>query len=122
VLLQLPLNFEEREEGAAPFPPLTSQDVLITGSGWKQSAADVVLSSAGWVAVTAEKGIEIALKAHTPQGKGIYTRQPALFDDAVNERGRRERYGNRTAYLSNTKKRQTTRRINRNRSTNSPSQ
>lgn len=96
------MNFEDREEA---FPPLAAQDLSITGTGWKQSAADVILSSAGWVAVTVGNGEEVLLKAHTPKGKGIYVRQPSLFEEAVNERGKREHYGNRTAYLGNAKKR-----------------
>ena len=36
----------------ARFPPLKPELVCVTGSDWSSSAADVVLSSAGWVAVT----------------------------------------------------------------------
>lgn len=35
---------------------LQPQLVSVTGTGWGSSAADVVLSSAGWVAVTVGKG------------------------------------------------------------------
>jgi len=58
----------------------------------------VVLSSAGWVAVTVGEGNDLTLKAYTPLGKGIHVREPALFPEAVNQRGKRERYGTRTAY------------------------
>ena len=32
--------------------PLFSQKLVVNGEGWSRSAADVVLSSAGWVSVT----------------------------------------------------------------------
>lgn len=47
----------------------------------------------------------IMLRAHTPKGKGIHVRQPALFDEAINQRGKRERHGNRTAFLGSVKRR-----------------
>lgn len=100
--MQLPLDYAERD--GPPFPPLVSQDISIAGAGWKRSAADVVLSSVGWVAVTIGEDEALALRAHTPKGKGIYVRRPPLFEEAVNQRGKRERYGNRTAYHGNAKK------------------
>lgn len=57
----------------------------------------MVLSSAGWVSVTFGGEEDMILRAHTPMGKGVYVR-PALFDEAVNLRGKRERYGNRTVF------------------------
>ena len=102
MFLQLPLDYAERD--GPPLPPLVSQDISMTGAGWKRSAADVVLSSAGWVAVTIREEEEMALRAYTPKGKGIYMRRPSLFEEAVNQRGKRERYGNRTAYHGDAKK------------------
>lgn len=92
------------EERGSPFPPMDYQDIFIDGAGWKKSAADIVLSSAGWVAVTFGGEDRMLLRAHTPYGKGIFVRQPALFEDAVNQRGSRERYGNRTAFLGYNRK------------------
>ena len=46
---QIPFGDSER---LSQFPGLQPQLLSITGAGWKSSAADVVLSSAGWVAVT----------------------------------------------------------------------
>lgn len=66
---------------------------------------DIVLSSAGWVGVTFGGEDEVLLRAHTPHGKGVYVRQPSLFEDAVNQRGKRERKGNRTAFRGDIKKR-----------------
>ena len=99
--MQLPLDFEAR---GAPFPILEAKDLSVCGKGWKQSAVDVILSSAGWVAVTAGVDMELSLQVHTPGGKGIYVRQPALFPEAINERGKRVRSGTRTAYRGVPKK------------------
>ena len=101
IYTQLPLSFEER---GTPFPMLEHQEIILRGLGWKKSAADVILSSTGWVAVTVGGEDGVKLRVHTPKGKGIYIRQPALFDEAVNQRGKRERYGNRTAFLGKAKK------------------
>lgn len=102
VFLKLPLGVEDRD---SPFPPLGHQDITISGAGWKRSAADVVLSSAGWVGVTFGGEGEVTLRAHTPHGRGIHIRHPSLFEGAVNQRGKRERGGNRRAFLGNAKKR-----------------
>ena len=80
------------------FPALLPQEVTLCGLDWKQSAADVVLSSAGWVSCTIGQGMDATLRAYTPSGKGIFVRTPALFPSGVNERGKRSRTGNRTAF------------------------
>ena len=69
------------------FPPLGSQDFTIQGIGWDTSAADVVLSSVGWVSVTAGVGSLVTVKAHTPNAVGLYIRQPALLPTSVQRRG-----------------------------------
>ena len=92
---QIPVGGSER---LATFPALQSKELIIRGVGWKQSASDVVLSSAGWIAVMVGANMEIILRAHTPGGKGIYCREPALLPDAVQERGKRSQKGNRTAF------------------------
>lgn len=46
---QLPFGDSER---LGRFPVLQPQVVTVVGAGWSSSAADVILSSAGWVAVT----------------------------------------------------------------------
>ena len=71
---------------------------MIRGEGWQRSAADIVLSSAGWVSVTLGENQEAELVAYTPGGRGVFVRRPALFPDAVNERGKREKSGNRTRF------------------------
>ena len=69
------------------FPPLGSQDFTIKGIGWGTSAADVVLSSVGWVSVTAGIGSLVTVKAHTPNAVGLHIRQPALLPTSVQRRG-----------------------------------
>ena len=86
------------------FPPLESKELLIHGTGWKASTADVVLSSAGWVSVTIGQEKEALLKAYTPRGKGIFVREPPLFPLAVNDRGKRSRKGNRSSFKGKVKK------------------
>lgn len=93
--VQIPTGGSER---LATFPVLQSQEHIIRGVGWKQSASDVVLSSAGWVSVMVGANMDIILRAYTPGGKGIYCREPALLPDAVQERGKRSKKGNRTAF------------------------
>lgn len=65
------------------------REISIIGKGPKESAADITLSSAGWVAVTAPSGTTVELFAYTPGGAGIITRAPALLPFAVNQRGAR---------------------------------
>lgn len=77
---------------------LLPQDLLVRGEGWRHSAADVVLSSAGWVSVTLGENQMAKLVAYTPGGRGVFVRRPALFPDAVNKRGKREKIGNRTKF------------------------
>lgn len=89
------------------FPVLDSQQMTISGSGWKASTSDIVLSSAGWVSVTLGQEREAWLRAYTPLGKGIFVREPPLFPLAVNQRGKRSRKGNRTAFKGKPKKERT---------------
>ena len=86
------------------FPPFKSEQLTIHGTGWKASTADVVLSSAGWVSVTIGQEKAALLRAHTPQGKGIFVRDPPLFPLAVNQRGKRSQKGNRSAFKGKVKK------------------
>lgn len=94
-LLMVPCGDAER---LSWFPALLGEEHTVTGVGWKSSCADIVLSSAGWVAVTMGVDMKVSLKAFTPSGKGMFVRVPSLFPSAVNERGKRSRKGNRTSY------------------------
>uniref|UniRef100_A0A914XK78 G domain-containing protein n=1 Tax=Plectus sambesii TaxID=2011161 RepID=A0A914XK78_9BILA len=69
-------------------PGMRSRPLSITGKGAKESAADITLSSTGWVAVTAPSGTTVELFAYTPGGVGIITR-PSFLPFAVNQRGAR---------------------------------
>ena len=100
VFAQIPFGSTERLQ---QFTELRFQDLSVSGAGWRQSAADVVLSSAGWVAVTGGRGHVFALRAYTPGGRGIYCREPALCPEAVNERGKRSQKGNRAAFTGRKK-------------------
>ncbi|KAF1385140.1 hypothetical protein PFLUV_G00127580 [Perca fluviatilis] len=53
--LQVPLGGSERMK---EFPALVPQEFRLEGGGYLQAAADIKLSSAGWVAVTAAEGDE----------------------------------------------------------------
>ena len=72
----------------ASFPKLESRDFSFTAIGWKESAADVVLSNIGWVAVTGGSGSEVSLKAYTPSAVGLDLREPALLPTSVRQRGK----------------------------------
>ncbi|KAK7793917.1 hypothetical protein R5R35_011850 [Gryllus longicercus] len=79
-----------KPERLSQWPGLTSypQPFEVTGIG-RESAADVVLSSAGWIAVTPEEGFTCVLRAWTPFARGIHFRQPALLRFSVCLRGRK---------------------------------
>lgn len=65
-------------------------DILeFTGEGPKLCCGDVVLSSIGWVAVTAKKGSVCKVHAWTPLAKGIHVRKPSILIYAVNLKGKR---------------------------------
>lgn len=75
----------------ADWPGLQASDELINikGSGWKESCADIVLSSAGWVSISAAEYMEMCFKVWTPYARGIHLRQPSLLPFAINFRGKR---------------------------------
>ncbi|XP_071445477.1 nitric oxide-associated protein 1 [Hetaerina americana] len=73
------------------WPPLASKDYDVVGIGWKESSADVLLSSAGWVAITAGRGVACSLRAHTPRGFGVDLRTPSLLPHSVVQKGPRRR-------------------------------
>ena len=69
------------------FPKLKSRDFTVTGKGWKESVADVILSNIGWIAVTVGAGSKVTLRAYTPNGLGLDMREPALLPTSVTQRG-----------------------------------
>ncbi|ODM92512.1 Nitric oxide-associated protein 1, partial [Orchesella cincta] len=87
-VLGIPCGGADRLEG---FPELKSKEVSFEGKGQNCSCGDVVLSSIGWIAVTVGHGQNVKLLVHTPDGKGIFVRTPALLPNAVNWKGKRIR-------------------------------
>ena len=77
---------------------MESEEFTVTGGGFGSSVCDIILSSVGWVCVTAGFEHEIKLLAYTPNGKGIFMRSPSLFPKAVTERGKRSNKGNKTFF------------------------
>lgn len=94
--VQIPVGGKSRMQD---FPQLQSQFIQVEGTGWKQSAVDVVLSSAGWVAITGGVGDKVTLTAHTPHGLGIFVRCPPMLPYEVNNRGKRSKLGLRTDFV-----------------------
>lgn len=68
--------------------------VLKSASSWK-GCGDVVLSSLGWVCITAQRG-EVRLRAYTPEGRGLFLRQPPILPFCAQLRG--SRIGGTPAY------------------------
>lgn len=91
----MPVGDPERIDA---FPPLEPEELIVTGRGLSSSVCDVILSSVGWVCVTAALEHKIKILAYTPNGKGIFMRSPSVFPTAVNERGKRSKKGNRTFF------------------------
>ena len=80
------------------FPELLGRELSVTGltgsgvgniagGNWR-GAADIVLSSVGWVMVCPRQGEETRWVAWTPGGRGIVAREPFL-PNAINYRGKR---------------------------------
>ncbi|XP_010150107.1 PREDICTED: nitric oxide-associated protein 1, partial [Eurypyga helias] len=85
-LLKVPMGGEERMK---EFPPLISQDITLKGIGTKEAVADIKLSSAGWVAVTAHAEEKLLLRAYTPEGTALVVREPPLLPYISTIRGAR---------------------------------
>nr|XP_060618671.1 nitric oxide-associated protein 1 [Anolis sagrei ordinatus] len=85
-LLKVPMGGEERMKD---FPPLISQDVTLEGIDEAQAVADIKLSTAGWIAVTAHSNSKIHLRCYTPKGTELTIRKPPLLPYVVNIKGPR---------------------------------
>uniref|UniRef100_A0A1A8II44 Nitric oxide associated 1 n=1 Tax=Nothobranchius kuhntae TaxID=321403 RepID=A0A1A8II44_NOTKU len=92
-LLGVPVGDSERMES---FPSLVPQDVCLEGRGYLEAAADITLSSAGWVAVTAIAGDQVQLRVHGPAAAGYGLRTSPLLPHIVSQKGQRVRKS--TAY------------------------
>ncbi|KAL3995614.1 50S ribosome-binding GTPase family protein [Acanthocheilonema viteae] len=91
-LLVVPAGNAER---IARFPSLKGCEMILESPGSGKGCGDVVLSSVGWVCVTSRRG-EVRLQAHTPEGRGLFLRQPALLPFCAQLRG--SRIGGTAAY------------------------
>ncbi|XP_068220839.1 nitric oxide-associated protein 1 [Palaemon carinicauda] len=85
-VLGVPAGGEERLQ---LWPALASCDLRMTSLNSKECCGDIVLSTAGWVAVNTLEDQVIELRAWTPGGRGIYLRTPSMLPRVVNLRGRR---------------------------------
>ncbi|XP_013856129.1 nitric oxide-associated protein 1 [Austrofundulus limnaeus] len=85
-LLGVPSGGEERMK---QFPVLDPQDFTLEGRGYPEATADITLSSAGWVAVTAVKGDQVQLRVHGPAAAGFRLRTPPLLPHIVKLKGKR---------------------------------
>lgn len=88
ILLGVPLGGSERMK---TFPELVPQDFSVEGAGYLEAAADITLSSAGWVAVTAAAGDQVLLRVHGPAAAGFRLRTPPLLPHVVSLKGERIR-------------------------------
>uniref|UniRef100_A0A665U1L4 Nitric oxide associated 1 n=1 Tax=Echeneis naucrates TaxID=173247 RepID=A0A665U1L4_ECHNA len=87
-LLGVPAGGSERMKD---FPALVPQEFMLEGRGYLEAAADVKLSSAGWVAVTAVEGDQVLLRVHGPETAGFRLRTPPLLPHVVSLKGQRVR-------------------------------
>ncbi|XP_060904616.1 nitric oxide-associated protein 1 [Labrus mixtus] len=85
-LLGVPLGGSERMK---TFPALVPQEVMMEGRGYLEATADITLSSAGWVAVTAAEGEQLLLKVHGPEAAGFGVRTPPLLPHVITLKGER---------------------------------
>ncbi|KAM3613153.1 uncharacterized protein V6R79_021618 [Siganus canaliculatus] len=88
VLLGVPGGGSERMR---TFPALVPQEFRLEGRGYLEATADVKLSSAGWVAVTAGEGEQLLLRVHGPEAAAFGLRTPALLPHIVSLKGKRIR-------------------------------
>ncbi|KAJ8666841.1 hypothetical protein QAD02_008503 [Eretmocerus hayati] len=82
----VPINDPDRLK---MWPKLESKDLETEGIGEDESVSDVVLSSAGWVSITAADKQRVFMRVWTPQGRGIHLRS-ALLSKSVTLRGGRK--------------------------------
>uniref|UniRef100_A0A183DWH8 G domain-containing protein n=1 Tax=Gongylonema pulchrum TaxID=637853 RepID=A0A183DWH8_9BILA len=91
-VLVVPFGNAER---IARFPDLELVELTLKSSGSSKGCGDIVLSSLGWICVTSRPG-EIRIRAHTPEGRGIFLRNPPILPHCAQLRG--SRIGSTPAY------------------------
>ncbi|KAM9833714.1 nitric oxide-associated protein 1 [Syngnathus typhle] len=85
-LLGVPAGGAERMKN---FPALVPQEFRLEGRGHLEAAADIKLSSAGWVAVTVLEGEVPLLRLHGPPSAAFGLRTPPLLPHVVSLKGAR---------------------------------
>ncbi|KAK7916774.1 hypothetical protein WMY93_012535 [Mugilogobius chulae] len=85
-LLGVPMGGPERMK---TFPKLIPMDLQIQGKGFHDAAADIKISSAGWVAVTPPPGDVIDVRVWSPEGGAVTLRTPSLLPRVVMLKGAR---------------------------------
>lgn len=85
-MLSVPMGGEERLKH---WPRLLPKEITLQSHSWEESCADIVLSSAGWTSLTSGPDSQCIVRAYTPEGRGIYVRNPPLLPYAIRLRGRR---------------------------------
>lgn len=85
-LLGVPCGGEERMK---TFPPLVAQDFELQGQDCDTAIADIKISSAGWIAVTADAGDQLLLRTRAPAAAGVCLRTPPLLPHIVRLKGQR---------------------------------
>ena len=81
------------EERLALWPKLEAEHekIVIEGVEKHITACDILLSSAGWVAINLPKDTTGTFKAWTPEKRGIHVRTPSLLPYGMTLRGKRVR-------------------------------
>lgn len=85
-LLSVPMGDNKRLE---TWPRLQPKEFTIDTIGWEESAVDIVCSNAGWVSVTSGADMKCIVRAFTPEGRGLFLRDPPMLPYAIRLRGKR---------------------------------
>ncbi|KAK3735695.1 hypothetical protein RRG08_020399 [Elysia crispata] len=92
-ILGVPIGDKER---LSKLPSLVAKKLTVLGEGEKVAAADIQLSSVGWVSVAVKKDMVGMLEVFGPGRKGIHLRRPALMRHYLQFKGKR--IGNSSFY------------------------
>jgi hypothetical protein len=91
--------FSGSPERLQSFPPLEGVELQVDGRSSYESSCDVVLSSAGWISCAPRVADIYKVKAWTPNGRGIFVREPPFLPHAIQLRG--EKIRGTPAYKNN---------------------